>query len=99
LFASVDEIQRAHLQSMVGKRMQVLVESRDESVPNRYAGRSERFELVHLEAPEGVDPRGALVDVEIVEAFKHSLHGMMEGGVYRAPAPKRAPLRLPMASA
>jgi tRNA-2-methylthio-N6-dimethylallyladenosine synthase len=99
LFATVDEIQRAHLQSLVGTRAQVLVESRDDSVPNRYAGRSERHELVHLEAPEGVDPRGALVEVEIVEAFKHSLHGLMEGGMYRAPAPKRAAIRLPMASA
>jgi tRNA-2-methylthio-N6-dimethylallyladenosine synthase len=98
LFSAVESIQRAHLASLVGKRVSVLVESRDDSLPNRYAGRSERNELVHLEAPAGVDPRGGIVAVEVVEAFKHSLHGLMDGGVYAPPAPKRGSVRLPMAS-
>jgi len=100
LFALSDELQTAHLASLVGSRASVLVESRDPAGPDRYSGRSERHELVHFDAPAGVDPRGLLVEVDIVDAYKHSLHGLMEGGLpFAPPPPKRSPVRLPVASA
>jgi tRNA-2-methylthio-N6-dimethylallyladenosine synthase len=100
LFALVAEQQTAHLASLVGTQQTVLVESKDDSRPHHYTGRSERNELVHLDAPEGHDPIGLLVDVEIIEAFKHSLHGVMHGvpPVRDIPKPKKAPLRLPLAA-
>jgi tRNA-2-methylthio-N6-dimethylallyladenosine synthase len=99
LFALVAEQQTAHLSSLVGTQQTVLVESKDDSRPHRYTGRSERNELVHLDAPESHDPIGLLVDVEIIEAFKHSLHGVMHGVVPQRdlPKPKKQPLRLPLA--
>jgi tRNA-2-methylthio-N6-dimethylallyladenosine synthase len=104
LFAVVAEQQTAHLASLVGTRQVVLVESHDkERGARRFTGRSERNELVHLDAPEGYDPRGQLIEVDIVEAYKHSLHGVMQGVVPepelpRAPRSKPA-VRLPIASA
>jgi tRNA-2-methylthio-N6-dimethylallyladenosine synthase len=99
LFALSDEIQQAHLASCVGTRVEVLVETRDAAGPHRYTGRSERHELVHLDAPAGLDPIGRLVEVEVVDAYKHSLHGLMEGGLpVMPPPPKRAPIRLPVAA-
>jgi tRNA-2-methylthio-N6-dimethylallyladenosine synthase len=100
LFALSAEIQQAHLASMVGTRQEVLVESDDPSRPGRFTGRSERNELVHVDVPEGLDPRGTLVHATVVEAFKHSLYAVMEGAVSR---PALAPVRkqrvaLPLAS-
>jgi tRNA-2-methylthio-N6-dimethylallyladenosine synthase len=68
---------RAHLASLVGTRQRVLIEGESpvrESVP-LVTGRTERNEIVHLEAPEGRSSIGRLVDVEIARANKHSLAG------------------------
>ncbi|MFT3921534.1 MAG: tRNA (N6-isopentenyl adenosine(37)-C2)-methylthiotransferase MiaB [Myxococcales bacterium] len=102
LFQLVETQQRAHLNALVGQRVEVLIESRDESRPERFSGRSERNELVHVDVPAGADPRGELVQAEVIEAFKHSLHGVALGAVPRRelPAPaQRTPVRLPLASA
>ena len=102
LFALAEQQQRAHLASCVGQRVTVLVESRDGSRPDRYAGRSDRHELVHIDAPAGHDPIGTLVEVEVAEAYNHSLRGLMQGGVHThvpGPVPKRAKVSLPVASA
>lgn len=79
LFAQVETQQRAHLQSLVGQELEVLVEGRSPGNHLRFAGRSERNEIVHLVAPEGHDPTGELVRVTIDEAFRHSLGGRMLG--------------------
>jgi tRNA-2-methylthio-N6-dimethylallyladenosine synthase len=100
LFEVVAEQQTAHLSSLVGSVQQVLIEQADSSRQGRFSGRSGRNELVHVDVAEGVDPRGDLVEAEIVEAYKHSLHGVAKGAVARAPTPPaRTPLRLPIASA
>jgi tRNA-2-methylthio-N6-dimethylallyladenosine synthase len=100
LFAASEAIQRAHLGSCVGQRVRVLIESRDEGRPQRFSGRSERNELVHVDVPNGVDPRGSLLEVAVCEAFKHSLYAVMEGVVPAPTLPKRrAVVRLPVAPA
>ena len=79
LFAVVEEQQQAHLRSLVGSELSVLVEGRSPGDTGRFAGRSERNEIVHLIAPAGQDPSGELVAVTVDEAFRHSLSGLMQG--------------------
>jgi tRNA-2-methylthio-N6-dimethylallyladenosine synthase len=79
LFSQVETLQQPHLQSLVGRELRVLVEGRSPGDTGRYAGRSERNEIVHLVAPDGSDPTGEMVRVTIDEAFRHSLSGVMEG--------------------
>ncbi len=79
LFAAIEVQQRAHLDSLVGEELQVLVEGRSPGDQGRFSGRSERNEIVHLRAPDGYDPTGELVVATIDEAFRHSLSGVMRG--------------------
>jgi len=79
LFALVEMQQQAHLQSLVGQDLQVLVEGPSPGDTGRFAGRSERNEIVHLVAAEGHDPTGELVTVTIDEPFRHSLSGYTAG--------------------
>lgn len=74
LFALAEIQQRANLDALVDTTQSVLVEG-EGRVSGTFTGRTERNEIVHLEAPEGIDPSGHLVSVKIVEAFKHSLRG------------------------
>ena len=83
LFAVVEEQQKAHLRSLVGRDLEVLVEGPSPGDTGRYAGRSERNEIVHLVAPEAYDPTGELVTVTIDEPFRHSLSGYMRGAESR----------------
>jgi tRNA-2-methylthio-N6-dimethylallyladenosine synthase len=85
LFAAVDVQQRAHLLSLVGSRVNVLVEGESRAsgtktikVATRVMGRSERNEIVHLDVPEGRDPLplvGRFLDVRVAGANAHSLVG------------------------
>ena len=77
LFALVETQQQAHLRSLVGQDLQVLVEGPSPGDTGRFAGRSERNEIVHLIAPEGYNPTGERVTVTIDEPFRHSLSGYM----------------------
>jgi len=90
LFAVVDEQQQAHLQSLVGQELQVLVEGPSPGDTGRFTGRSQRNEIVHLIAPEGVDPTGHLVAVTIDKPYRHSLSGYMSGA---GALPERGPRR------
>lgn len=97
LFEVLAAQQTAHLASLVGTTTRVLVEGPNGASETRWTGRSERHELVHLEAPEGVDPTGRLVEVVIERAFDHSLLGTMSGAVISSepkPRPKRRKLPL-----
>jgi hypothetical protein len=61
----------------------------------RWKGRSERHEIVHVEAPPELDLRGQLVMASIQHANAHSLMGRIEGdlsglprrGVAASPSP------------
>jgi tRNA-2-methylthio-N6-dimethylallyladenosine synthase len=88
LFELAEVQTRAHLATLVGTRQRVLVEGASKA-PGKVTGRTERNEIVHLDAPEGRDLVGALVDVEITQAFKHSLHGTVDA-VALAALPERA---------
>jgi tRNA-2-methylthio-N6-dimethylallyladenosine synthase len=79
LFALVEAQQSAHLHSLVGRELRVLVEGPSPGDTGRFAGRSERNEIVHLVAPPGCDPTGELVTVTIDQPFRHSLSGYMTG--------------------
>jgi hypothetical protein len=91
---------------LVGRDVQVLIEGRSKSDPARVTGRSERHEIVHIDAPIGLELQGRLIDVRIREAFKRSLIGeplqpWAELGpqlTAAKPARKRA-LRLPLMTA
>jgi tRNA-2-methylthio-N6-dimethylallyladenosine synthase len=79
LFAAVETQQLAHLKSLVGQELRVLVEGPSRGDTGRFSGRSERNEIVHLIAPDGVDPTGELVTVTIDDSYRHSLSGYMSG--------------------
>ena len=72
LFELVDELQSAHLQSLVGSTTEVLIEGPSKT-SGRFIGRSERHEIVHVDLPPGVDLRGQLVRARITQANKRSL--------------------------
>jgi tRNA-2-methylthio-N6-dimethylallyladenosine synthase len=61
---------RAHLDACVGRREQVLIEGPSKSDASRSTGRSGTNRPVHV---DGHFAPGTLLDVEIVQAFKHSL--------------------------
>jgi tRNA-2-methylthio-N6-dimethylallyladenosine synthase len=78
LFALSERLIGEHLSRLVGRSLKVLVEGPSKSRPENATGRSERNEIVHIEGA-GNDRVGEIVEVEIVEAYKHSLLGRLEG--------------------
>lgn len=89
VLARVELQQAAHLTSLVGSTTEVLVEGPSAKGAGRFTGRSSRHEIVHVVAPEGVDPTGRVVPVAIEQAFKHSLLARMEGAPSSEPTLKR----------
>jgi tRNA-2-methylthio-N6-dimethylallyladenosine synthase len=78
LFEVVEGQGAAHLARLVGTRQRVLVEGASKSEKGdphaaRVQGRTERNEIVHVEAPGATALVGSIVEVEIVRANKHSL--------------------------
>ena len=92
LFAVVETQQRVHLESLVGTDQRVLVEGPSPGDSGRFAGRTNRNEIVHVVAPEGYDPTGELVTATIDEAFRHSLSGYMIGAEHLQRSGRRARL-------
>ncbi len=92
LFEVAESIGRAHLGSLVGTRQRVLVEGASKSEKgdlsrDRVQGRTERSEIVHVEAPGAAELVGEIVEVDIVRANRHSLGGALVHPPPRAPAP------------
>jgi tRNA-2-methylthio-N6-dimethylallyladenosine synthase len=81
LFELADSLGAAHLASLVGTRQRVLVEGASKSEKgdlshDRVQGRTERNEIVHIETPGAARLVGAIVDVDITRAHRHSLAGV-----------------------
>jgi tRNA-2-methylthio-N6-dimethylallyladenosine synthase len=94
LFELAEAQTRSHLASLVGTKQRVLVEGRSKGAGKSFEGRTERNEIVHVErAPEGCV--GRVLEVEIVQSFKHSLLGLPTEPVRcsTATAPALAPKR------
>jgi tRNA-2-methylthio-N6-dimethylallyladenosine synthase len=102
LFEVVDRLQVRHLQGLAGTRARVLVEGPSKIGRGRFTGRTERHEIVHVDAPEGVDLTGRMLDVRITHANNRSLAGEIIGDLPDAPMPqvaaprKKPALRLPI---
>lgn len=102
LFERVEAQGARHLASLVGTTQHVLVEGASKSderqaSPGRVQGRTERSEIVHIEASGAMGLVGQIVEVEIVRAHRHSLGAVLTG---QAPVPTRQPRRgLPVVSA
>jgi tRNA-2-methylthio-N6-dimethylallyladenosine synthase len=81
LFEVAEAQGRAHLGSLVGTRQIVLFEGESaKSESHRLvSGRTERNEIVHVEAPSGRTIVGQLVTVTIERANNHSLFARLEG--------------------
>jgi tRNA-2-methylthio-N6-dimethylallyladenosine synthase len=88
LFALSDRIRRLHLESLVGSRVNVLVEGRGSN--GAFGGRSERNEIVHFSSE--LDLTGEIVPVVVERAFKNSLGGEVDASfIAAARAQKGAP--------
>ncbi len=101
LFAAIDELTSAHLSTLVGTRQKVLVEGASKSEKgdlsrDRVQGRTERNEIVHVEAPGAAGLVGRVVEVDVTRANRHSLSGTLTAPA--PPPPKRADAtrRLPL---
>ena len=88
LFEVAEGLTQAHLSSLVGTRQLVLIEGASKS-GGRVEGRTERNEIVHVDAPPGVEITGAIVLVTISRANKHSLEGSVTEDAL-AELPRRA---------
>ena len=80
LFETAEQLGGAHLASLVGTRQRVLVEGASKSEKGDLSrglvqGRTERSEIVHIEAPGAGSLVGEIVEVMITRANKHSLAG------------------------
>ncbi|MBX3199732.1 MAG: tRNA (N6-isopentenyl adenosine(37)-C2)-methylthiotransferase MiaB [Labilithrix sp.] len=101
LFEVAEGQTRAHLATLVGTRQSVLVEGPGKTAGS-WEGRTERNEIVHVDGrpAEGRGFAGELVEVDITQAFKHSLAGRptpdavaalpREAGSPRPPRKRRA---------
>jgi tRNA-2-methylthio-N6-dimethylallyladenosine synthase len=73
LFQVADVQQQRHLDRLVGREVEVLIEGRSKSDPARLTGRSERHEIVHVDAPPALELAGSILKLRVVEANKRSL--------------------------
>ncbi len=88
LFALSERLVREHLARQVGRRLRVLVEGPSKARPENATGRSERNEIVHIEGAGA--HAGSIVEVEIVEAYRHSLLGRLDAQPLAKPRGRRA---------
>jgi tRNA-2-methylthio-N6-dimethylallyladenosine synthase len=58
---------------LVNKKLEVLVEGKSKRNPKRLTGRSGTNKVINFEGPSGLE--GKVVQVEILEAYPHSLYG------------------------
>ena len=96
LFELIEAQGAAHLASLVGTRQRVLVEGAEQEREgrrraSRVQGRTERSEIVHVEAPGAMSLVGSVVEVEIVRRqpalARRAAHRTLAGGARPAPGP------------
>jgi len=89
LFEVSEAQTRAHLATLTGTRVEVLVEGPSRPGADTVVGRTRGNEIVHLAAAPDVTgaAAGAVVVAEVIRANKHSLVGRVES--VRRPAPAR----------
>jgi len=104
LFEVCEAQTRAHLQTFVGTKQEVLIEGPGKST-GMWEGRTIRNEIVHVRLPESTVDRerlgeslsGEIVEVDVVEAFKHSLAAVLTDAAIaklpKSPAAARPPRR------
>ena len=102
LFELSEAMGAAHLSSLVGTRQRVLVEGASKSekgdlTQNLVQGRTERNEIVHVEAPGAASLVGHVVEVEIRRANRHSLLGLPVDPI--VPRPRAGGRALPVVTA
>jgi tRNA-2-methylthio-N6-dimethylallyladenosine synthase len=98
LFETADALGAAHLASLVGTTQRVLVEGASKNEhgdlsQGRVQGRTERNEIVHVDAgpAAGASLVGEVVEVEVMRANKHSLSAVPKGALpLRSNAARRA---------
>ena len=81
LFEVSEGLRQAHLEAQVGRSVEVLVEG--PGPEQGYTGRTSRNDIVHFGCQD--DPSGQLVTVEITEAFKNSLAGVLADSIRARP--------------
>jgi tRNA-2-methylthio-N6-dimethylallyladenosine synthase len=86
LFELSERLRRAHLESLVGTRQEVLVEGRGRD--GAFGGRSERNEIVHVACE--FELTGEIVPVIVRRAFKNSLGAEVEPTWLAAARARRA---------
>jgi tRNA-2-methylthio-N6-dimethylallyladenosine synthase len=91
LFELADSHRRAHLAALVGSLEEVLVEGPGRGKGKEFVGRTERNEIVHVEAGDR-DPTGHVVRVRIDRAYKNSLYGTLPDDSPALP-PRRQPAK------
>lgn len=97
LFEVTEGLQYAHLKSVVGTESKVLFEGPSRGGTSRFAGRSDRHEIVHVDVPRGTDLTGQFLDVRITSANKHSLCGELKNEPpSEAMGGRKARVRLPV---
>lgn len=81
LFEVTETQTRAHLATLVGTTQRVLISGASKASAKEgrpfVEGRTERNEIVHVEEPPGSALTGAIVDVDVTRANKHSLFGVL----------------------
>jgi tRNA A37 methylthiotransferase MiaB len=103
LFEVVEAQGAAHLARLVGTQQRVLVEGASKSEKGgaldaavRVQGRTERNEIVHVEAAEpgaAASLVGSIVEVEVVRANRHSLTAVPTAPVQAAGLRPQAPAK------
>ncbi|MEM1030431.1 MAG: tRNA (N6-isopentenyl adenosine(37)-C2)-methylthiotransferase MiaB [Myxococcota bacterium] len=100
LFAVSERLVGAHLQGMVASRQRVLVEGPSKARPENWSGRTERNEIVHISGATELALSHRIVEVEVVEAYKHSLRAELtaasrrEASNWAAAGPPRPEARI-----
>jgi tRNA-2-methylthio-N6-dimethylallyladenosine synthase len=97
LFEAADAIASAHLGALVGTTQRVLVEGPSKDTggdlsQGRVQGRTERNEIVHVDAPGAAALVGEVVEVDITRANRHSLVGALKNAVPMRELPRRRTL-------